>query len=131
MARIKTNKKKERSFGLIAGIICLGYSVYSYYQMHAFNPWITGFGAFLILAGLLIPILIHPFRMVMEFVGHWLGVANTYILLTLIYIILFIPLNLFFKITGKDNMKIKLRKEVSSYWIEKPQHDESSMKNQF
>ena len=131
MARIKTNKKKERSFGLIAGIICLGYSAYSYYQVHFFNLWIIGFGVFFILAGLIMPILIHPFRLVMECVGHWLGVANTYILLTLIYIFLFIPLNLFFKITGKDNLKLKWKKEVSSYWIERPQHEESSMKNQF
>ena len=131
MGRIKTNKKKERSFGLITGIICLGYSAYSYYQEHAFNTWIIGFGVFFILAGLIIPIMIHPFRLVMEFVGHWLGIANTYILLTLIYIILFIPLNLFFKMTGKDNLKLKWNKEVSSYWIERPQHNESSMKNQF
>jgi hypothetical protein len=67
----------------------------------------------------------------MEFIGHWLGIANTYILLTLLYFILFIPLHLIFKLTGKDDLKLKWSKNAGSYWIETPKQNESSMKNQF
>jgi len=67
----------------------------------------------------------------MEAIGHWMGIVNTYILLTLIYFTLFIPVSLLFKITGKDNLKLKRDKRVSTYWVEKTPQNESSMKNQF
>lgn len=131
MTKTKNNTKKNRSFGLITGLMGLCLSGYYYLHIHILSPWITGVGLLFLVAGLVIPKILNPIRIVMEYTGHWLGIANTYILLTLFYFILFIPLHLIFKLTGKDNLKLKWSKNTGSYWIETPKEDESSMKNQF
>jgi predicted membrane protein len=131
VASIKKNEKKDRSFGLIIGIFLMGYSGYVYFHLNTFNPWLLVIGVLITLATLLIPRIIYPLRVAMETIGHWMGIVNTYILLTLIYFILFIPVSLLFKITGKDNLKLKRDKRVSTYWVEKTPQNESSMKNQF
>jgi len=131
MVSIKKNEKKDRSFGLIIGIIVIGYSGYVYFQLNTINLWLMGIGFLITLTALFIPRFIYPFRVVMETIGRWMGIVNTYIVLTLIYFILFIPVNFLFKITGKDSLKLKRNKRVSTYWVEKTPQNESSMKNQF
>jgi membrane-associated protease RseP (regulator of RpoE activity) len=131
MASIKKNEKKDRSFGLIIGIFLIGYSGYVYFYLDSINPWLLVTGLLITLAALILPRFIYPLRVAMEAIGHWMGIVNTYILLTLIYFILFIPVSLLFKITGKDNLKLKRDKRVSTYWVEKTPQNESSMKNQF
>jgi len=125
------NKRKDRLFGLITGLFLLGFSMYSYFQLNITTPWLIGIGCIITLAALFIPNIIYPFRTGMEIIGHWMGIVNTYVLLTLIYILLFLPLNLVFKISGKDTLKLNWDKRKSSYWNENTQQDDSSMKNQY
>ena len=131
MADLKNGRKKNRSFGLITGLLCLCLSGYYYLHVHMLSPWFIVIGFMFLVAGLLIPDFLNTIRIGMEFVGHWLGIANTYILLTLLYFILFIPLHLIFNLTGKDNLRLKCSKKGGSYWIETPKQNESSMKNQY
>jgi len=125
------NKRKDRLFGLITGLFLLGFSTYSYFQLNITTPWLIGIGCIITLAALFIPNIIYPFRTGMEIIGRWMGIVNTYVLLTLIYILLFLPLNLVFKISGKDTLKLNWDKRKSSYWNENTQQDDSSMKNQY
>jgi hypothetical protein len=127
----KANSKKNRSFGLIAGLIFFGLTFYQTLHGHSLNPWLLTAGILFGFAGLFLPFLINPVRIGLEYIGRWMGIVNTYILLTLIYIVLFIPLSLIFRITGKDDLKLKRNKPAESYWIETQSQDESSMKNQF
>ena len=131
MVSIKKNEKKDRSFGLIIGILLMGYSGYVYFLQHTIHPWLMVLGLLITLAAIFFPGIIYPFRVAMETIGYWMGIVNTYVLLTLIYFILFIPVSLLFKITGKDSLKLKRDKRVSTYWIKKTPQNESSMKNQF
>ena len=131
MAGIKKNIKKDRSFGLIVGIFLVGYSAYGYLVHQILIPWSTATGFFITMTAIFIPRVIHPFRKAMEFAGHWMGIINTYILLTLIYILLFIPVSLIYKMTGKDVLKLRRDNIASTYWIVKTHQEKSSMKNQF
>ena len=131
MSAIKKDEKKDRSFGIIVGCILSGYSVYCYFHLNTFIIWLMALGTLIVLIALIIPGILYPFRVGMETIGHWMGIINTYILLTLIYFFLFTPLNLIFRITGKDTLKLKWNKRVESYWTEMTPQNESSMKNQF
>jgi len=131
MDGIKKNVKKDRSFGLIIGILLLGYSAYSYYKYQTILPWFIVSGFFITITSCFIPRVIHPLRVGMEFAGRWMGIINTYILLTLIYILLFIPVSLIYKMIGNDILKLKRDKNILTYWMEKPHQENSSMKNQF
>jgi len=131
MAAIKKDKKKDRSFGLIVGILLMGYSAYTFYRSHTISLWLTAPGFIITIVAIFIPRVIQPFRKVMEFAGRWMGIINTYILLTLIYILLFIPVSLIYKMTGKDVLKLRRDNIASTYWIAKIHQEDSSMKNQF
>jgi hypothetical protein len=67
----------------------------------------------------------------MEIVGHFMGIANTYVLLTAIFVLLFIPTGLILKLMGKDSLKLKWDSRATSYWVDRPKSKTSSMKNQF
>jgi len=131
MSAIKKDEKKDRSFGIIVGCILSGYSVYCYFHLNTFIIWLMALGTLIVLIALIIPGILYPFRVGMETIGHWMGIINTYILLTLIYFFLFTPLNLIFRITGKDTLKLKWNKRIDSYWTDKVPQNDSSMKNQF
>jgi hypothetical protein len=131
MTGIIKDKKKDRSFGLTVGILLIGYSAYTCYRSHTISLWLTVPGFIITIVAIFIPRVIQPFRKVMELAGHWMGIINTYVLLTLIYILLFIPVRLMYKMTGKDVLKLRRDNIASTYWIEKIHQEDSSMKNQF
>jgi hypothetical protein len=131
MANSIKNPKKDKTFGLIVGAIGFGLTVYLFFQSHSFNPLPVGIGLVFLFIALTIPGLLFPIRMVLEKTGHYLGFINTYLLLTIIYVLLFIPLGFSHKIIGKDNLNLKKNTKSKSYWLEKQKQRKSSMKYQF
>jgi len=124
-------RKKDRSFGLIAGSVVTGCTACMYLGTHALNLWLLSLGIILLIVAVFIPVLLYPLRTGLETTGRWMGIANTYLLLTVIYVLLFVPLNIVFKISGKDSLKLKKTKGATSYWIESVKQGDSSMKNQY
>ena len=125
-----SNQKKERHFAwLIAGvIICVcAYRYYNTHEVHIY--WLAGAFALLILAMWRPSSLSFPL-MIWEKTGYYLALINTILLLTIIYFLIFLPLGLLFRLTGKDLLGIKLSKNKSSYW-EVRDNPPSSLKHQF
>ena len=52
------------------------------------------------------------------------------ILIALIYIIVILPIGIFFRLLGKDFLRQKFDNNIKTYWIEKKQRM-GSMKSQF
>lgn len=50
--------------------------------------------------------------------AHALGWVNTRIILTIVYLLVFTPMALIFKVIGKDPMERKFEK-VDSYWVKR------------
>ena len=50
--------------------------------------------------------------------AHALGWVNTRVILTVVYLLIFTPVALIFKVIGKDPMERKIEK-VNSYWIKR------------
>ena len=131
MIRITKNNRKDRSFGIVPGLICIAYFAYQYLHAGLLNYTVGGIGLFFVVLALTAPFLFFPFRVLMEIAGHFMGIVNTYVLLTLIFILLFIPIGFILKIMRKDNLKLKWDSKAPSYWIERSGSQTSSMKNQF
>ena len=130
---VKPSKKsnKDRSFSLAMALICLGFVLYAYLHLQVFSPVMAGFTLLFLLIALIAPYLIYPFRRMMEILGHYLGIVNTYVLLTLIYLLLFIPTGWIRKLFRKDSLRLKWDPKAISYWVERADKNDSSMKNQF
>lgn len=80
----KQNHKKDRNLGLVAGTACVALAAWQYMNTHVLYGWMLAAGILLLLVAVFVPILLLPARSVLEITGRWMGVANTYILLTLI-----------------------------------------------
>lgn len=125
-----SNKKKERQFAwLIAGVIICVCAYRYYYAREVYIYWLAGAFALLVLAMWRPSSLSFP-MMIWEKIGYYLALINTTLLLTIIYFLIFLPLGLLFRITGRDLLGIKLSKKKSSYW-EVRENPPVSLKHQF
>lgn len=131
MIRITKNNRKDRSFGMFLGLVCFAICGYQYLHAGLLNYTAGGIGLVLLILAFSVPFLFYPFRGLMEIVGHFMGIVNTYVLLTAIFIFLVIPIGLILKIMGKDSLKLDWDSKATSYWVERPESKTSSMKNQF
>jgi hypothetical protein len=131
MIRITKNNHKDRSFGMFLGMMCVVFFGYQYLYAGLLNYTAGSIGLVLLILAFSVPLLFYPFRGLMEIIGHFMGIANTYVLLTVIFIFLFIPIGLILKIMGKDGLKRKWDSKGTSYWVERQESKTSSMKNQF
>ncbi len=125
------NYKKERNFGLLTGGFILCLCLYKLLRTHNFNFYLGTCVLSLLLPAIVRPKwLIQP-RIYWEKLAYCLATVNTTILLALIYIIMFIPLKLLFKLIGRDTLAITFSGRKGSYWQLADQAKPSSLKHQF
>ncbi len=65
----------------------------------------------------------------MKFAIYLSKVLNP-IILFIIYLICFLPIGIYYKLVGKNNLKTKIDKNLNSYW-EKPEDEKIDFKEQF
>ncbi|HSC75130.1 MAG TPA: SxtJ family membrane protein [Pseudomonadales bacterium] len=121
-----------RKFGLVTGAIIIGFIGF-------FLPWLKGgvekalhwltiagpIGGILIIWAFTHPAsLIHFYKPWMAF-AEKLGWLNTRIILSIVFYLLFFPIGIIMKLTGKDPMHRKIDTTLSSYRItrETPSRD--------
>jgi len=76
-------------------------------------PWLVA-GVFAG-TGLLLPALLKPVYVVWMKLGHALGWFNTRLILGLVFFVMFAPLALLFRLSGRDPMRRKLDADAASY----------------
>ncbi|MDD5449089.1 MAG: SxtJ family membrane protein [Candidatus Omnitrophica bacterium] len=117
----KTEGKNLRSFGLILGSILLALSIRLCFKGQPMT-WIyfviagSAFG----IAGLVAPSILRPIYKVWMRIAHIIGWLNTKFLLLLIFYLIFLPIGLFMRLTGKDLLGLKMDRVKESYWIARP-----------
>ena len=126
---LPTNKR----FGLFFSAVFLVISIYFF-----FNKDLSTFLIFLVLAfifcliSIAIPKILLPLNKLWMFIGFALGKIVSPIILAILYGGIFVPIGIFFKIIGRDELSIKKRKN-KSFWKTrvKVDHKEDLFKNQF
>ena len=104
------------------------------YRRHAVGAMATGAAAFLFaLFALFVPKLLEPVEAAWMAFARVLGAVNTRILMGILYFALFVPLGLFLKIIGRDEMKRRWRLGGASNWEDyrARQRDERHYENMF
>ncbi len=77
--------------------------------------WLLAALLLLVLAWLAAPWL-TPLTRGWLWLGHLLGVVNSYVILALVFFLLITPVALLFRILGRDSLRLKQVK-ASSYWL--------------
>ena len=66
------------------------------------------------------------------YLGHYLGIVNTKIILGLIFYLVFTPVALFLKLFGRDPMDRKWKEETgASYWKPSNKQPRKHMENPY
>lgn len=134
MDKSKFNNIREiRKFAIYLGIFLL---IIGLAQMFFGRPvfwYFYGAGLVVMVIGLFIPIIMKPIFILFSYIGFYLGMVNSIILLTLFFYFFVTPISFLLKFFGKDILHIKMEKEVASFWTprEKSGFEKKDFENQF
>ena len=123
--------KLNRKFGYVVAGALLFITAFQYVFKDKQDVIIFCIALILLLLALIKPVWLTPLRIVWDKIGHILGIINTYVLLTLFYVLILTPLSLVMRLFGKDILKLKHPTVQSTYWETPPATNESKMENQF
>lgn len=114
---MSTIKKQNRNFGLIVGGVLLGIGIYKL-VIGLLSYWLLGVGFLLLFFALIFPPALTRPRFAWEKAGHVLGIVNSYILLTTLFVFVFTPLGLLMRLLRKDPLNIRWRTDAKTFWQE-------------
>ena len=119
----KISRKKLRDFGILFGIllpILVGWILPAFHG-HAFNSLTIFLGLPGIILGLTFPrALYYPYKIWM-FVGHSLGLINSYLILGLIFVLVLQPIAFIMRFFDYDPLKLK-RNNLKTYREKRENH---------
>ena len=123
----KTSNKK---FGLFFGLVFSFFGIYTYFFYH-YTWWIFFLIAFLFLScSFFYPKILKYPNDLWHYLGFILGAIISRIILTSIYVAIFIPVGIFIKFVCNDMMNLKTKENLSSYWLKRDKSP-NSMKKQY
>src|SRR5438093_10025463 len=123
----------ERSFGVVFGVVFLGYGVWP--LLHNANPrwWSFVVGGTFLLLALLFPQTLSLLNRLWLKVGRLLHSVMTTVVTALLFYTSVTPMGLLLRLYGKDLLRLRRDPNARSYWIERlpPGPTPETMRNQF
>lgn len=116
-------EKTLRDFGFIAiiGFGLLGFLAHRKFpQTPLVSYLLWGLAVICPLLSLIKPQLLKPIFIVLSIIAFPIGWVVSNVLLGLVFLLMFTPLGLFFRMKGRDALALKLDKSAASYWIDRP-----------
>jgi hypothetical protein len=125
----KNDIPTNRNFGFIFSLFFLIIFLYLYILKSLFILTLFILSFIFLFLGILNSKILSPLNLFWMYFGKLLGSIIAPIIMLTIYILLVIPIGFLLRLFNKDILKIKIKKNLSSYWDDrKYQHD---MKDQF
>lgn len=80
------------------------------------SVWLWVIGLLTLAAGVIKPLLVKPLYLLLTVVTAPIGLVIGNLAMLLLYVLLFVPLGLIFKVIGRDTMQRSFRDGRESYW---------------
>jgi hypothetical protein len=124
--------KQLRSFGLLVGGIFLFLGVAPLVRhRHNWDPWLVLIAILLALPAIGWPRLLdQPYR-VWTLLGHVLGWVNSRVILAFLFFLVFTPVSIVLRLSGRDSMRRSLDRKLDTYRVRKTFRPASHLKHQF
>ena len=121
MDKSKFNNKSEwKKFAIGVAIILSVIATVQWYLDVTIYPYLFISALIILLFGLLMPIVIKPLFIAFSYLGFVLGWIMTRVILSLLFYLVFTPISLILKLTGKHLLETSIAKNQESYWIDRP-----------
>lgn len=117
MSRRRIETRELRRFGFSFGTVLTILGSVALWRARAWGPWVLGVAGVVLLAAALAPRLLWPLEKVLATLLRALMTVITYLVLTLAYLLIFTPIGLFLRLTGKDLLERRFPGEEASYWV--------------
>ncbi|MDR4497569.1 MAG: SxtJ family membrane protein [Candidatus Scalindua sp.] len=110
-------KKEKRDIRLVFLIFCALFSLFAWRHYPSLSSYVL-MGLVVILLPLIafLPIVLRPVFKLWLKVAHAVGWINTQIILTVVYILIFIPFGPLIRLFRKDPMRREIEAEKDTYW---------------
>ena len=126
---VDTSRKALRSFGLVVGGIFVAIVAFSLWRrgfdVATWHRVLGGLGGALVVLGAVAPRVLLPAYRLWMGLAVVLGFIMTRVILTAMYYLVFTPIALVLRLTGRDPMQRRLDSAAPSYWVEKVYTDDS------
>ena len=122
--------KKCKNFGYTFSVIFFLVFLYNYFFFKNFSYYFLIVSFLLFILSYIKPNILKPLSYVWEKFGLFLGKLFSPVILTLIYLITIVPINLIVRILRIDLINKEVSNKVTSYWI-KRKDSKVNFKDQF
>lgn len=109
-------KKQIRSFAIALAVVLTIFGSLPVIKGKSPIVWLYAIAVIAFGLGLGLPVVLRPVFKVWMLIAKALGIFNTYLFLSLIYILIFSPIGLVLRLLGKDFLDRKIEKGKPSYW---------------
>lgn len=123
----------DRSFGFTFAAVFALLGAWLTWRANRFGVPVLGAAAAFALIAIAIPRILHPLNVGWMHFGMLLSKIVSPIVLGVIFFVLFVPVGLFFRLTGRDILRRSFERDRPSYWIDRtpPGPDGKSFPRQF
>jgi hypothetical protein len=123
--------KAERDFGLLAGGLLLAVCLYKFIAMRSPEYYSGVISLLILICAIAKPQLLNKPMLYWMRLSGWLGIFNTIVILCILFVLVFIPIALVFKLMRIDPLERTLYKNNLSYWQIRDKDKRSALKHQF
>ena len=120
----------NRSFGLLFFIVFFIISLWPLKSHGDLRLWAFALSLIFLWLGILNSKILNPLNKLWFKFGILLGTVVSPIVLGIVFFLVVTPLGIIMRILNKDLLKLKMYKNINTYWINR-EKEKSSMKKQF
>ena len=125
------NKSEHRKFAIGLAVILTVISAVQWYLHVAVYSYLLGAAGVILVVGLLTPVVIKPVFIIFSYIGFVMGWVMTRVVLSLLFYLVFTPIGLVLKLTGKKLLDTSFRDQRESYWIDRGKGQDVDFTRQF
>ncbi|MDD4899090.1 MAG: SxtJ family membrane protein [Candidatus Omnitrophica bacterium] len=133
MDKLNFDKKSLKNFGLTMGVAFVLITALVFWK-HRLSPLPFGLiAAVFLFLGFFLPAFLKPVYIAWMKLAFILGWINTRLILILLFYLVFFPVSLILRISGKDPLELKIEENKDTYWKkrEQPLSGKEHFKRQF
>lgn len=123
----------DRSFGLTFAGVFVVIGAYLLWKGRSFGLPALGIAAAFALLALALPRILHPLNIAWGYLGLLLNKVVSPVVLGIIFLVVFVPIGLLFRVTGRDALRRTFEPKSRSYWVDRdpPGPEGKSLSRQF